>query len=112
MAEADRPVLIEARGDAEGHLLAAAELVGAVVVVDEEIGEVEVQGRRADPGEHLAAAGGKVVLVEAEAVKQVERIERAERDPTDHVGQLLSQSGALEIGEAAGRERWWEYGGV
>src|SRR3546814_13635331 len=50
MAEADRPVLIEARGAAEGHLLAAAELVGAVVVVDEELGEVEVQGRRADPG--------------------------------------------------------------
>src|SRR3546814_18859993 len=98
MAEADRPVLIEARGDAEGHLLAAAELVGAVVVVDEEIGEVEVQGRRADPGEHLAAAGGKVVLVEAEEVQQVERIKRATQDPNDNVGPRVFTPGTLGDG--------------
>src|SRR3546814_13449568 len=60
--------------------------------------EVEGQGRRADPGEHRAAAGGKVVLVEAEAVQQVERIERAHLDPTDHVGQLVFQPGALGEG--------------
>src|SRR5690606_29048569 len=69
VSEADAPVLVEARRDAEGDLLAIAELVGGVGAPDEEIGEGQVERRRADVEQYLVAPGGEVVLVEAEAIQ-------------------------------------------
>src|SRR3546814_6869084 len=93
VCSSDLPVLVKAGTDSERCLLTVAELVADGVVLDEEIRKVEVERRRADVEEQLAAAGVEVVLVEAEAVQQVEVRDGAHLDPADEVGQL-------EIGRA------------
>src|SRR3546814_12740723 len=86
---------LKAGTDSERCLLTVAELVADGVVLDEEIRKVEVERRRADVEEQLAAAGVEVVLVEAEAVQQGEVLDGAHLDPADEVGQLVLQTRAL-----------------